>query len=130
MYELEDRLLTDLERLVPSVLDFERRVRDTIVKREPQATADRVARSLGTLRAARSLTTEVALMHLSNVRLGVCLGMITGVSPSRLNHLAIQIQPAHVHLLSGGSFDEVLPDPTERDRLRASYLRRQTADIV
>lgn len=126
----EERLLSDLEDLVPAILKFERKVRETVVRRDAQGTEDRVSRSLGTLRSARSLTTEVALLHLSNVRLGVCLGMITGVSPLRLNHLAVQIQRGHVHALSGGAIDEDLAEPTQRDRLRASFLRRQTADMT
>ncbi|MEX1024102.1 MAG: protein arginine kinase [Planctomycetota bacterium] len=125
----EERLLTDLEQLVPAIVAFERRVRETVMQREPEKTSDRVSRSLGTLRSARSLTTDVALLHLSNVRLGVCLGMITGVSPLRLNHLAIQIQRGHVHALSGGTPEESLAEPTQRDRMRASFLRRQMASI-
>ena len=81
------------------------------------------------LRTARALPTEVALLHLSNVRLGACLGILAGMAPADINALAIQIQKGHVHALAEEDPGGTLPDPTERDRLRASFLRRRFAEF-
>jgi len=93
------------------------------------ALEDRVRRSYGMLRTARALPTSLALMHLSNVRLGACLGILSGLSPTDLNGMAIQIQKGHVHALAGSEVARELPEPTERDRLRAAFLRRRFAEF-
>ena len=119
----------DLESLVPCIVDFERRVRDVLMEEQAAGLEDRVRRSFGMLRTARSLPTEVALLHLSNVRLGACAGILTGFSPADVDRTAIQIQKGHVHALAGGTIEGDLVDPTERDRLRASFLRRRFAEL-
>ncbi len=125
----ESELIGDLENLVPSIVTFERRVRAVLYEEQGSALEDRVNRSFGMLRTARSLPTEVALMHLSNVRLGACLGILSGVRPNDLNQVAVQIQKAHVHTLAGGEVSEELTEPTERDRMRAAFLRRRFAEL-
>ena len=125
----EEQLIGDLENLVPCIVDFERRVREVLMAEQASALEDRVRRSYGMLRTARALPTSHALMHLSNVRLGACLGILTGLSPADLNGMAIQIQKGHVHVLAGGELVRELPEPTERDRLRAAFLRRRFADL-
>jgi len=125
----EDQLIGDLESLVPSIVAFERRVRVVLYEEQGASLEDRVNRSLGMLRTARSLPTEVALMHLSNVRLGACIGILPGLRPTDLNRIAIQIQKAHVHTLSGGAVGAQLAEPTERDRQRATFLRKRFAEL-
>ena len=70
----------------------------------------------------------MALLHLSNVRLGVNLGLVEGLKPSELNRLTIQMQRAHVQALQGDPA-AILAEPTHRDRLRASFLRRRFAAL-
>ncbi len=121
----EEQLLGDLGALVPSIVAFERRIRGVLQKDQGDGLGDRVHRSLTLLRTSRSLPTEVALMHVSNIRLGACLGLVAGISPIELDQVAIQIQKGHVHVISGGGTTGELADPTERDRLRAAFLRRR-----
>lgn len=121
----EEQLLADLSALVPSIIEFERKVRETLVEEQGESLTDRLNRSLTMLRTARSLPTEVGLMHLSNVRLGACLGLISGIHPSELDQAAIQIQKGHLHVISGSPPDTELEGPTERDRQRAAFLRRR-----
>ena len=124
----EEELIAELEELVPCILAFERRVREELYTTQKAALEDRVQRSYGMLRTARSLATDVALMHLSNVRLGVLLGILAGISLADLQHVAVQIQKGHVHVLVGGS-DGKIAETTERDRQRASFLRRRFAEF-
>jgi protein arginine kinase len=125
----EEDLIADLLELVPCIVAFERRVRSVLMEEHGGLLEDRVRRSYGMLRTARSLTTDVALMHLSNVRLGASLGVLTGLPQADLQRLAIQIQSGHVHALSGGGLEQDLAEPTERDRQRAAYLRRRFAEF-
>ena len=124
----EEDLIADLEGLVPCIVDFERKVRTVLMNQQAASLEDRVRRSYGMLRTARSLPTEVALMHLSNVRLGVALGILAGIALADLNQIAIQIQKGHVQLLAGEGAAK-LSEATERDRLRAAFLRKRFAEF-
>ena len=125
----EEQLIGDLETLVPCIVDFERRVRQVLVEEQSASLEDRVRRSYGMLRTARSLPTEVALLHLSNVRLGACLGLVAGLAPADVNSMAIQIQKGHVHALAKSESGDELAEPTERDRMRAAFLRKRFASF-
>ncbi len=123
----EEQLLADLGALVPSIVAFERRVRDALMEDRRRQLEDRVENSHEMLRTARSMATGGALAHLSNVRLGGCLGLLDEVDLGELNAVSIQIQKGHVQVLSG---DPPTPggdllEPSQRDRLRASFLRRR-----
>jgi len=124
----EEDLIADLEELVPCIVDFERKVRGVLMTEQGATVEDRVKRSYGMLRTARSLATEVALMHLSNVRLGVVLGLLAGLPLAELNQTAVQIQKGHVHMLVGDANGK-LSEATERDRQRAAFLRRRFAEL-
>ena len=123
----EEQLLADLGALVPSIIEFERRVRQALLEERRHLLEDRVAHSYDMLRTARSMPTEVSLAQLSNVRLGGCLGLLSNVDVGDLNAVAIQIQRGHVQVLGGDlpAPGRDLLEPSERDRLRASFLRRR-----
>jgi protein arginine kinase len=123
----EDELVAELGALVPPIVRFERDLRALLGKERKDALSDRVQRSLGILRSARALQTEVALAHLSNLRLGRQLGLITEPAPTTLNELGIQVQRGHLQALNAGSPEDTLIEPSERDRLRAALLRRKLA---
>jgi len=126
----EEELIADLEALVPSIVEFERRVRRVLVEEQRNALDDRVRRSLGMLKTARSMQTEMGLVHLSHVRLGVCLGWIKGISTAELNRITIQVQKGHVQVLSGAEDESSLAEPTERDRMRAAFLRQRFGSVA
>jgi protein arginine kinase len=124
----EEDLIGDLEALVPSIVDFERRVRRALVEERSDALRERVGRSHGMLCNARMMPTDVALMHLSNLRLGACLELFHKLPLAELNGLAVQIQRGHVQARAAGSTVDRLLDSQERDRLRATQLRDRLAD--
>ncbi len=124
----ESRLIADLEALVPSIIAFERTVRQGLLTRQRRDLENRIQRSRGMLLAARSMTTEVALMHVSNLRLGAALDLVEA-DLAALNPIAVQVQRAHVHALASRPGEE-LAEPTERDRLRAAFLRRRMGELL
>jgi protein arginine kinase len=123
----EGQLVDDLKSLVPRIIDFERKVRAVLLKEQKAALKDRVSRSLGILRTARAMPTESALAHLSNLRLGVHLGILSDVTIDSLNQLVVQAQRGHLQALSQKTPVETLIDASERDRLRAGLLRKRLA---
>ncbi|MBI5363979.1 MAG: ATP--guanido phosphotransferase, partial [Planctomycetes bacterium] len=123
----EAQLVRDLEALVPRILEYERKVRALLLKEQRGALVDRVARSIGLLRTARSMPTEAALAHLSNLRLGAYLGLAQEPTLAVLLPLGVQVQKAHVQALAQEPLQPELCEPSVRDTLRASWLRRRLA---
>ena len=121
----EAQLIDDLRALVPVIVNFERTVRDALFTDQRAALADRVARSHGLLRTARSMATDGALAHLSNLRLGVHLGLFTESDLEVLNVLRVQVQQGHVQVLNQDPLDAQPLEASTRDQLRAGFLRRR-----
>lgn len=126
----EGQLLGELRNLVPAIVRYERSMRTHLLKGQRAALTDKVHRSVGILRTSRSITTDDALRHLSDLRLGHFLGLLHWLKIETLNRMRVQIQRGHVQVLTGRAgegTEEPLVDPTERDRLRAEYLRNAMA---
>jgi protein arginine kinase len=123
----EEDLIGELHELVPAILKFERSVRAELHRTHKRAIEDRVRRSHGLLRTSRAMPTDGALAHLSNLRLGQVLGIFSEVPLDTLARLRVQIQKAHLQTLLKREVEADLLDPTERDRLRAEFLRKQFA---
>ncbi len=125
----EGQLLDELRQLIPVIVRFERTVRSQLLEEQRAALRDRVSRSLGMLRAARSMATDAALAHLSNVRLGHYLGLADDQDPEELGRLRVQVQKGHVLALSQKTAEPEVLEANERDRLRAALLRRAFAPV-
>ncbi|CAM5197022.1 Protein-arginine kinase OS=Ureibacillus acetophenoni OX=614649 GN=mcsB PE=3 SV=1 [Ureibacillus acetophenoni] len=116
----EQEILEDLQNVVTQILQNERNARHSLMKQAPIALEDRIQRALGTLRYARIMTSEEAATCLSNVRLGVDLGLIKDISVSILNECMILIQQGFVQQYAGTTLQA-----TERDLFRAKLLREK-----
>lgn len=81
---------------------------------------DRIYRSLGILRSARMLSTDEFMSLISNVRLGVSLKLLDGISLPVINEIMYAAQPAMLTATAGRS----LP-PQGRDELRAKIVREK-----
>ena len=123
----ERDLIDDLRALVPEIVRFERRMRATLVDEMHTALHDRITQSFGTLRTSRAIPTDVALAHLSYVRLGLHTGLFEGTRIEVLNELGLQVQRGHIQVLQAPGEEDDLLDASERDKLRASYLRKRLA---
>lgn len=125
----EAELIDDLRALVPEIVRFERRMREALVSEMRQPLVDRIAQSFGTLRTSRAMPTDAALAHLSSVRLGLHTGIFGGARMETLNELALHVQRGHIQVLAHDGDEDLLLDTSERDKLRASYLRQRLAGV-
>ena len=123
----EEDLVAELVELVPSIVRFERSMRESLLEERRTALIDRVSRSHGLLKTARSMPTDGALAHLSSLRLGRYLGLWNALGADALAQIRVQIQKGHVQALGQKEPDAELVDLTERDRMRAAFLRRALA---
>lgn len=118
----EEDILASLMEMLPRILDYEERCRQELATRGRLKLEDKVHRALALLRAARTISSEEAMQHLSHVRLGVVLGVLPGLELPRVNELFVLSQPAHLQKLEGRPLE-----PEERDQRRASFLRARLA---
>jgi protein arginine kinase len=119
----ESKIIQNIATVVPQVILYEREARDALLKESRQTLQDRVARSLGILRSAHSISSEETMHHLSNVRMGVNVGLIDGVKISSINEMFIHTQPAHLQKIHGAELDS-----QGRNVARATYLRQRLRD--
>ena len=114
----EEDILIDLQSVAEKFIQKERQARQALLARAGMMLEDRVHRSLGTLTSARILSSEESATCLSNVILGVDLGLIDNISKATLMECKAFIQPGFLQLAVGMSLQ-----PGERDIYRAKMLR-------
>ncbi len=116
----EEEILKDLQEVAQQIIKNERGAREALLKNSRIILEDRFNRSLGTLKYARIMTSEEAAACLSNVRLGVDVGIIQDVPLNILNECMILIQPGFVQQYAGTTLQA-----SERDMYRAKLLREK-----
>lgn len=114
----EEDLLSDLRRMIQQLLEKERQARRLLYQKTPVELDDRAERSLALLRSARLMTTEEAQKLISEVRLGVALGILRDVTPQTLNRISSIIGPASIQKANGRQLNA-----RERDMARATLMR-------
>ncbi|MCC6572596.1 MAG: protein arginine kinase [Planctomycetes bacterium] len=118
----EEEIIQSVKAIVPKILEYERRMRGTIFTEERSLLEDRVFRALATLRSARRLNVQEMMSHLSMLRLGVDLGLVTDITARTLNELFLIGQPSHLQREEGREMT-----PGERDERRAALVRTRLA---
>lgn len=112
MHELEHEIL-------PQVIGYERKARQLLLDKRRRLLEDTVFRALGALRHARLLTPEEALTMLSNVRMGVLVGLIDDVQVDTVNQLILLTQPAHLQRMLGVELDQATRREARADLVRS-----------
>jgi len=87
--------------IVPKIADYETIARGELLNKQKEALDDKIHRALGVLRTARLISSQEALFLLSQVRMGVNLGRVEGISIATVNELFMLTQPAHLQVNSG-----------------------------
>jgi protein arginine kinase len=116
----EEDIVEDLRGVVLQLIEQERIARKSLHESSKVQLEDRVYRSYGILAHSRIIPSKEATKCLSDVRLGIDLDIINGVSRSILNELMILTQPGFLQQYAG----QIL-DPEERDVRRATLIRER-----
>lgn len=116
----EEDIVADLTGIVRQLIEQERSSREALIRTSKVQLEDRIFRSYGVLTNARVIETKEAASCLSDVRLGVDMGLIQNVPKSVLNELMILTQPGFLQQYAGGPLR-----PNERDIRRASIIRER-----
>ncbi|NMD72691.1 protein arginine kinase [Bacillus sp. DNRA2] len=116
----EGEIVEDLKSVVKQLISQERSARDALARTLNIELEDRVFRSLGILENSRILESKEAAKCLSDVRLGIDMGLINNIPKSILNELMILTQPGFLQQYAGGPLR-----PNERDIRRAALIREK-----
>ncbi|MFD2640164.1 protein arginine kinase [Piscibacillus salipiscarius] len=116
----EEDIVEDLKSVVKQVIENERRAREWIMEQLGIQLEDRIFRSYGILANSRIIQSKEAAKCLSDVRLGIDLGLIKDVSKTILNELMVLTQPAFLQQYANKTLS-----PNERDVFRANLIRER-----
>lgn len=114
----EEEIINNLKDVSLQIIQNERIAWERLLDNKGIELEDRVFRSYGTLKNARLLSSKEAMQLISDVKLGVNLKLIDGISTERLNELITMIQPGYLQKHFKSQLTGV-----ERDIKRAQLVR-------
>lgn len=116
----EAELIEQVSDVVPAIIDYERKAREFLIAEKQNELFDKVSRAYGTLQTAKQISSQETMYLLSQVRMGVNLGLIGDLGITEINELFIRTQPAHLQKI----FQTDL-NTNQRNIQRANYLHSQ-----
>jgi protein arginine kinase len=117
----EQEIADNLTSVARQVVEQERNARRVLLADAGNSLTDRIWRAYGVLRYARSISGQEAIALLSEMRLGVDLGILDEVGPQVFNELLVTTRP-HYLIKQYGKPEY---DASARDRLRAKVIREK-----
>ena len=102
------------------VIDYERNLRKELYQSKPLELEDKIFRSYGIFCNARKISSDESLQLLSDIRLGVDLGLIKNITKELLNEVTQNIKPANLQNVIGQELEY-----GKRDAMRANYIREK-----
>lgn len=121
----EEEIIDNLYGVVLQIIEHERAARSLLLRDTRVKLTDRIHRSLGILSHAYVLDSKEAMQRLSDVRLGIDLGLIAGIEPIVVNALLVMTQAGFLQKHAG----EMLTSEN-RDIRRAELIRTRLANAV
>jgi protein arginine kinase len=118
----EEEIWQNLYGVTRQLINQEKKAREHLLNEGRERLADRAGRAFGVLKYARMVDSQETMKLLSDVRLGVDLGLLKGVSLKVLNELIILSQPGCLQYLKGSALN-----PYERDLERAVQIQKYLA---
>jgi len=116
----EEQILERISHAVRDLMKLERDARDGFLGEHRHELHDRIGRALDLLGSASMISSEEALNLLSQVRMGVCMGLVSQVDVKALNELLLLTLPAHLQTIEGRRVGRL-----ERNELRACHLKQR-----
>ncbi|MDH7497617.1 MAG: protein arginine kinase [Syntrophomonadaceae bacterium] len=114
----EEEIIANLGTVVAQIVEQERLLRSRLMQEARLQLEDKVLRAFGVLTHARMVSSAEALSLLSDVRLGIDLGIVPPAEAPTLNELMVAIGPAHLQQAAGRELGAL-----ERDLKRAEVIR-------
>jgi protein arginine kinase len=118
--QTEIEIIDNLHNVVLQIIEHEKNARQRLLNESKLRIKDRIKRSYGILLFAEILDSKEAAQRLSDVRLGVDLGIIEGPSIPMMNELNVMTQQGFLQKTFGEQMNL-----EERDMYRARLIREK-----
>ncbi len=102
----EDKFIKDTHDIINKITGYEHESRERILKDAKNELTDKIYRSYGILKYARTLAIDEFLNLTSAIRLGIECNIITGMDIKTLNRMILLCLPAHMELFFKKQMDE------------------------
>jgi protein arginine kinase len=122
--ESESAIVERLEKVLSQIIEHEENARGTLLEKKPKMVYNHIGRAYGILANAHSISSKETMNLLSLMRLGVDLGLFSGVDRSLVDELSIMTQPAHLQKQHAEKLSA-----EERDLLRADMVRERLRHV-
>ncbi|WP_051621011.1 protein arginine kinase [Paenibacillus sp. UNC451MF] len=116
----EQEIIDNLYGVVRQLIEHERAAREKLQYETKAKLLDRISRSYGIMSYAAIMDSKEAAQRLSDVRLGIDLGIIKNVPTQVMNELLVMTQPGFLQQYAGEKLT-----PEERDIRRAQLIREK-----
>lgn len=116
----EENIIEDLESVIVKLIEQEREARKMLLQKSNIQVENQIFRSYGILKYGRIIESKEAAGRISNVRLGIDLGIIKDISHHVLNELMVLTQPGFLQ-----HYAQKPLTAKERDILRATLIRER-----
>jgi len=128
MYQISNRtslglkaedLLQNVKRAANKIIDSEKLARENLIKNQKNEIEDRIFRSYATLKYARMLNSKEFMGLISDLKLGIYLGLLNDNDNNTADKLIIDMQPAGISKRLNKDVN-----PEQRDLTRAKIVRQ------
>lgn len=116
----EERIIDRINKITLQIIDKEKLTRKALLENNKIALEDKILRAYGILKNAKIITTEEAMKLISNVKLGIEMGLIKDITSSQLDILTIEVQPNNIQSITREELTE-----NERDIKRAEIINKK-----
>ncbi|HYE82986.1 MAG TPA: protein arginine kinase [Clostridia bacterium] len=114
----EEEIVENLTAVTRQIIDKEKEARKVLLGNNRIQIEDKIWRSWGIMKNARVMNSQECMKLLSDIRLGVDMGIIENIPAQLLNEIMIETQTASIQKHSGKELS-----PGERDIIRAEMVR-------
>lgn len=114
----EEEIVENLTAVTRQIIDKEKEARKVLLESNRIQIEDKIWRSWGVMKNARVMNSQECMKLLSDVRLGVDVGIIENIPTQLLNEIMIETQSASIQKQSGKELSA-----RERDIIRAEMVR-------
>ncbi|MBQ7974324.1 MAG: protein arginine kinase [Clostridia bacterium] len=111
----EKEIISRVKNVTDQIVAYEKEARDELLNQKKFEIEDRVWRAYGTLKYSRIISSKEVISHLSDVLLGINLGIITVDTKIPVMELIVKAQP--------GNLGDTNMSASERDVKRARFIR-------
>lgn len=116
----EQQILQNVKSITTKICQMEEEFMKEMLAQKQDELIDLTSRALAILKNAHLLSLKEAIIFLSQVKLGINLGLIDFQNPKIIDKLMIECQPAH---LSSQSLTELKKQ--DRDKFRAKFVKEK-----